>query len=98
MKTTTQKTNVTFNLNELGASELLSFRLVLEAYQNDAFMIEIFETGFNLNTGYIYISLENNITIASCFGQSVDFIVYDFETGEEHFFDTYLEAEQYINK
>jgi hypothetical protein len=43
-------------------------------------------------SGYVYIALENGISIASCFGQDVDYIKYDFETGEELFFDTYEEA------
>jgi hypothetical protein len=40
--------------------------------------------------------LENGIQIASCFGQEVDYIVYDFETGEEHFFDSYDEAMEHL--
>jgi hypothetical protein len=50
------------------------------------------ECGFNLNSGYVYIALENGVCIASCFGQSVDYIVTDFETGEESFYDSYNEA------
>ena len=54
------------------------------------------ECGFNNKSGYVYIALENGIQIASCFGQDVEYITYDFETGEEYFFDTYEEAYQNI--
>jgi hypothetical protein len=57
---------------------------------------DIMECGFNKQSGYVYIALENGISIASCFGQDVDYITYNFETGEEGFFDTYEEAYQNI--
>lgn len=80
-------------LNSLGTSDFESWILVNRAYQDNAKGEEIMECGFNQNSGYVYIALENGISIASCFGQSVDYIVSDWETGEEHFFDTYEEAE-----
>lgn len=79
-------------LNKLGSSDYESWILVQQAYRDNCFGEEIMETGFNTSSGYVYIALENSIQIASCFGQSVDYIVYDFETGEEHFFDEYDEA------
>jgi hypothetical protein len=82
-------------LNKLGTSDYESWILVNRAFQDNAWGEEIMECGFNQNSGYVYIALENGISIASCFGQSVDYIVYDYETGEEHFFDTYEEAENY---
>jgi len=48
--------------------------------KNNAFKEEIMECGFNTNSGYIYIALENGICIASSFGQGVDYIITDFET------------------
>lgn len=52
--------------------------------------------GFNSNSGYVYIGLENGIQICSMLGRDVEYLVTDFETGEENFFDTYEEAEKFI--
>lgn len=79
-------------IENLGSADYDSYLKVLQAYRDNCFKEEIFTTGFNQNSGYVYIALENGVQIASCFGQSVDYIVYDFETGEESFFDTYDEA------
>jgi hypothetical protein len=84
-------------INRLKGSDFKSWLIVQNAYHDDAFDEEIMEIGFNLNTGYVYIALENGIQIASCFGQSVDFIVTDFYSGEEHFLDTYKEAYKLLN-
>ena len=48
--------------------------------------------GFNSNSGYVYIALENGISICSMLGATVDFLVTNSEDGEESFFDTYEEA------
>ena len=48
--------------------------------------------GFNSHSGYVYIALENGVTICSMFGSSAEFLVTNFEDGEETFFDTYAEA------
>tara|TARA_R110000751_G_scaffold261603_1_gene360899 strand:+ start:824 stop:1096 length:273 start_codon:yes stop_codon:yes gene_type:complete len=79
-------------LNDLGSSDFESWILVNKAFQKYAKGEDIMECGFNKNSGYVYIALENGVTIASCFGQEVDYIIYDFETGEEHFLDEYEEA------
>jgi hypothetical protein len=50
------------------------------------------ECGFNKMSGYVYIALENGVQIASCFGNPVEYIVYQHEQDEEEFFDTYAEA------
>ena len=49
--------------------------------------------GFNANSGYVYIALESGITIASMLGHDVEYIVTDYNDGEEFFFDTYKEAD-----
>lgn len=54
-----------------------------------------FEVGFNSNSGYVYIALENGISICSMLGRSVEYLVSDWNTGEEHFFDSYHEAETF---
>ena len=59
---------------------------------------EILEEGFNPNSGYVYIALENGVTIASSFGQDVDFIIYDEEEGQEMFLYSIEELNEYLNK
>jgi hypothetical protein len=54
--------------------------------------------GFNANSGYVYIALESGITIASMLGHDVEYIVTDYNDGEEFFFDTYKEAETKIDE
>jgi len=49
--------------------------------------------GFNANSGYVYIALEDGITICSMLGCDVEYLVTDYNDGEEFFFDTYREAE-----
>jgi hypothetical protein len=65
---------------------------VFEAYSEHCTGQEIFEVGFNQYTGYVYIALENGVQIASAFGRGVEYIVNNFETGEEYFLDSYSEA------
>jgi hypothetical protein len=83
-------------IQQLSGSDLESWILVQRAYKDYAADEDIMECGFNKQSGYVYIALENGISIASCFGQDVDYITYNFETGEEGFFDTYEEAYQNI--
>ena len=79
-------------LNDLGSSDFESWVLVNRAFNWFCKNEEIMECGFNKQSGYVYIALENGICIASCFGQEVEYLVTDFETGEEHFLETYEEA------
>ena len=79
-------------LDKLGSSDFESWILVQQAYRDNAWNEPIMECGFNTNSGYVYIALENGISIASCFGQSVDYIVYNHEDEDEEFFSTYSEA------
>ena len=65
--------------------------LVWMAYANNFAGEEIMEEGFNPNSGYVYLALGNGTTIASAFGQDVEYIVYDFETDEDMMFDCYDE-------
>ena len=92
MKTTTEF------INSLKSSDLHSFILVLQAYssQYETRKQEIEDIGFNTSSGYVYFLLENSIIIASCFGQSVDYIVTNDRNGEEKFFDTYSEAINFL--
>jgi hypothetical protein len=73
--------------------EAKGFSKVFEAYStiND----EIMDIGFNANSGYVYIALENGISICSMLGREVEYLVTDFENGDETFYDTYEEASNY---
>jgi len=73
----------------IAVMEALGLSNVFLAYCDHAAGEPIQEIGFNPNSGYVYIALENNVTIASSFGQEVEYIVSDFETGDEAFFDDY---------
>jgi hypothetical protein len=65
-----------------------------DAYAESCSREDILEVGFNSNSGYVYIALENGISICSMLGRDVEFLVTDFETGEETFYDNYEEAEE----
>jgi len=80
----------------LGYSDSISKSIVWRAYANYFAGEEIMEEGFNINTGYVYIALENGVTIASAFGQDVEFIIYDEEKEEEKFFSTIEELSFHI--
>ena len=86
---------IEFDLNTMGYMDIESMHIVIKTYRDLDSNEYIMDggTGFNTNSGYVYIALENGITLASCFGQSVDYIVTDYETGEEYFYDTYEEAD-----
>jgi hypothetical protein len=67
------------------------------AYAENFANEEILEEGFNPNSGYVYITLEN-VTIASSFAQPVEYIVFDFEEGQEMFIYSIDELNEYLNK
>jgi hypothetical protein len=80
------------NLDNPAFCEAMGLSNVFKAYAEECSREDIMEVGFNANSGYVYIALENGITIASCMGQRVEYIVTDFESGEESFFDNYTLA------
>lgn len=55
---------------------------------------DIMAIGFNPNSGYTYIALENSISICSMLGRDVEYLITDFENGDESFFDDYEEAQK----
>ena len=91
MNTTHLNADISF-INQLGYQDLESWILVQRAYKYNCSDMEIEDAGFNLNSGYLYIYLENGISICSAFGQEVEFLVTDPYTGEESFFDSYGKA------
>jgi hypothetical protein len=62
------------------------------AYAENCSGESIMQIGFNPNSGYTYIALENGISICSMLGQEVEYLTIDFETRKEMFFETYEEA------
>jgi hypothetical protein len=83
-------------LNNLGSSDLRSFINILEAYSDNCFMCNIIDFGFNTSSGNVYIVLDNDITITSCFGQSVDFILIDPDDEEELVYSNYEDCLNYM--
>jgi hypothetical protein len=80
------------NLENPAFCEAMGLSRVFEAYANECSREDIMEVGFNHNSGYVYIALENGISICSMLGQRVEFLVTDFDNGEELFFDNYTQA------
>ncbi len=72
--------------------EAVGLSKVFAAYADNAAGEDINMIGFNHNSGYIYIYLENGVSICSAFGQPVEYLINNQETEEEDFFDTYEEA------
>lgn len=79
-----------------GYSDAKSKSIVWDAYAEHFAGEEISEEGFNINSGYVYLALEHGVTIASAFGQAVEFIIYDDETEDEIFFDSIEEANKFL--
>ena len=87
-----------FKYDCISACEAIGLAKCFEAYGNECPSEVIMEAGFNENSGYVYIALENGISIASCMGRDVEFIVNDFENSEEFFLSTFYEAEEKIQE
>ena len=87
-----------YNLDNPAYLEAKGLAKVWKAYYKNATGEDIMEVGFNENNGYVYIALENGISIVSAFGQSVDYLVTNMDDGEEYFLDSYSEAENKLEK
>jgi len=87
-----------YNLENPAYLEAKGLSKVWKAYYKFCTREDIMSVGFNENSGYVYIALESGISIASAFGQSVDYLVTDMDDGEEFFYDTIEEAENKLNK
>ena len=90
------KTQQIFNFSN-SYCELMGFSKCFEAYAENYAGEEVIDggIGFNSNSGYTYIALENGISICSMLGRDVEYLITDFKTGEEHFFDTPQEANEF---
>lgn len=90
------KTTLTINgLNDqIAFCEAQGLAKCFQAYADECSREYIMDggIGFNSNSGYVYIALENGISICSMLGRDVEFLVTDFETGEENFYQSYNKA------
>jgi hypothetical protein len=84
--------------NSFAYLESIGKSKVWKAYADNFANEDIMEEGFNPNSGYVYIALENGITIGSCVGHEVEYIVFDNETENELILDNYEELETYLLK
>ncbi len=57
--------------NSISYCEAKGLGLIFQAYANQCANEEIMGVGFNPNSGYVYIALENGISICSCMGHQV---------------------------
>lgn len=73
-------------------AEAQGLAICWETYANECAGEYIMEVGFNSNSGYVYIALENGVSICSMLGRGVEFLILDIMNGEEEFFDDYNEA------
>jgi hypothetical protein len=85
-------------LNGLYGQDRESLFIVLEAYENNCKTEKIEYCGFNDMSGYVYLSLENGISVVSCFARDAEYLVEDSEYQKEYFFDSYQEAQQKLNE
>ena len=81
-----------YNLDNPAYLEAKGLSKVWEAYYKNCASEDIMEIGFNQYSGYVYIALERGISIASAFGQDVEYIVTEWDDGTEYFEDTWDDA------
>jgi hypothetical protein len=81
--------------NSIAFCEAQGLANCFQAYADECAGTDIMSVGFNPNSGYVYIALENGVQICSMLGRGVEFLVTNFESGEEIFFDSYGEAMNY---
>lgn len=84
-----------FDSHSLCYLEALGMSKVFEAYAEIGEEIMEGGIGFNPCSGYVYIALENGISICSMLGRDVEYLVTNMNNGEEHFFDTYEKAQSF---
>lgn len=86
----------TQNQTSLAYLDAKSKSIVWAAYAEHFAGEEIMEEGFNINSGNVYIALENGVTIASSFGYAADFYVYDFDNDFEFAFESIEELNEHL--
>ena len=79
-----------YNFSEsIAFCEAQGLALCFQSYADNCAGESIFAIGFNANSGYVYIALDNGVQIASCMGQSVEYIVSTSASDDEQFFESY---------
>ena len=83
-----------FNGDSIPYCEAQGLAKVFQAYADHCTNESILEggIGFNENSGIVYIALDNGVSICSSFGHDVEYLVTDFEDGNEEFFEFYEDA------
>jgi hypothetical protein len=97
MKTTIESLNIYGLSDSIAYCEAKGLSNCFDAYAEQCAGEYITSTGFNPNSGYVYIALENGIQICSMLGKGIEYLVSDWNTGEEHFFNEYHEAETFLD-
>lgn len=84
------------NLNKLWYADIKSLALVLQDYADNFSPNQCDDLDkaiwFNTNTWIAYIALDNWIQIISSFGNSVQYLVTNYDNWDESIFDSYSEA------
>lgn len=87
-----------FDSHSLCYLEAIGMSKVFKAYAEIGEEILEDGIGFNPNSGYVYISLENGIDICSMLGRDVEYLVTNSDNGEETFYDNYRDAERLMRE
>ena len=95
MKHTNTLTIHGFDSSSMCYLEALGMSKVFEAYASIGEDMLEGGIGFNPQSGYVYIALENGVSICSMLGRDVEYLVTNMNNGEEHFFDSYEKAEAF---
>ncbi len=77
------------NISNPAFCEAQGLAKCFQAYADNCAGEDIMEVGFNPNSGYVYIALENGVSICSMLGREVEYLITNFENGEEGFFYNY---------
>jgi hypothetical protein len=81
-----------FSYDGVAYAEAQGLANVWAAYAENCAGEYIMYVGFNEYTGFVFIALDNGISIVSSFGDEAEYLVSDINNGEEYFFTTYDEA------
>jgi hypothetical protein len=81
-----------FTYSSISFCEAQGLAKCFQAYADNAKNEDIMSIGFNPNSGYTYIALENGISICSMLGRDVEYLVTNLHNGNETFYDSYTEA------
>ena len=81
----------------LASADAHSLSKCFEAYAEFTPCMDIIHIGMDDNTGCMEIHLDNGVTISSCLGSEVHYIVWDSDTGRKFKSRHYFEAIAYLD-